>query len=59
VVPSELFLEKLIDKAQMKGIRYSVFREPDIDNQITAVAFEPSEITRKMTSHLPLMLKKS
>ena len=57
-VPGESFLEILIDKAQRRGICYSVFREPDIDNQITAVAFEPGDETRKLTQHLPLMLKK-
>lgn len=50
-------LIKLIQLAESKGIVYTIFREPDLDNQITAVAFEPSELTRKMTSSLPLMRK--
>lgn len=50
-------LNKLIHKAELKGITYTVFREPDLDNQITAVAFEPSDLTRRLTSSLPLMGK--
>lgn len=50
-------LKELIQKAEKKNIKYSVFIEPDIDNQITSVAFEPSDATRRLTSSLPLMLK--
>lgn len=53
----ESSLEKLIHKAESKGIKYTVFREPDIDNQITSVAFEPCELTRKLVSNLPLLGK--
>lgn len=50
-------LKKLISKAKDKGIKVSIFREPDIDNQITAIALEPSDATRRLTSSLPLALK--
>lgn len=50
-------LINLIDKAKDKGIKVSVFREPDIDNSITAIALEPSDLTRRLTSSLPLALK--
>jgi len=56
-VSDEMTLCKLIDKFNERGLRVSIFREPDIDNEITAIAVEPSEITRKLTSNLPLMLK--
>ena len=50
-------LKNLIKKAKEKGIKISVFREPDINNQITAIALEPSDATRRLTSSLPLALK--
>ena len=50
-------LKNLIKKAKERGIKVSVFREPDIDNEITAIALEPSDATRRLTSSLPLALK--
>jgi pyridoxine 5'-phosphate synthase PdxJ len=56
-IKDEISLKELIKKAESKNIKYSVFIEPDIDNQITSVAFEPSDATRRLTSSLPKMLK--
>ena len=56
-VKDEAELEKLIFKAEAKGIAHSVFREPDIDNQITAVAFEASDEARRLTSSCRMMGK--
>ena len=56
-VADEAELIKLISRAILSGIKHTVFREPDLDNQITAVAFEPSEAARKMTSSCPLLGK--
>jgi hypothetical protein len=50
-------LKRLIEKLEKHHIKYSIFREPDINNQITAIAIEPSEKTRRLVSSLPLMLK--
>lgn len=56
-VANEADLIKLISKAILSGIKHTVFREPDIDNQITAVAFEASEASKKLTSSCPLLGK--
>jgi hypothetical protein len=40
-----------------KRVKHVVVREPDIGDQITAIAVEPGEITRKVCSRLPLALK--
>lgn len=56
-VENESELQHLIQKLQKSKIKFSVFRESDIDNQITAIAIEPSDKTRRLVSNLPLMLK--
>jgi hypothetical protein len=54
-VSDEQELIKLITKAILFGIKHTVFREPDIGNEITAVAFEPSDAARKLTSLCSLL----
>lgn len=56
-VANEEQLIKLISKAILMGIKHTVFREPDIGNQITAVAFEPTDAAKKLTSSCPLLGK--
>lgn len=56
-VENENELKFLLQKAQIRNIVYSTFNEPDIGNQLTAIALEPSEISYKLTSGLPLALK--
>ena len=56
-VKDELELLFLIDKAQSRGIIVSIFREPDIDNQVTAIAIEPSTEARRLCRNLPCALK--
>lgn len=56
-VENEEQLQQLIYKLQKFNIKYSIFREPDLENQITSIAIEPSDKTRRLISHLPLMLK--
>jgi len=34
-----------------------VFLEPDIGNQLTAIALEPTDKSYRLTSNLPLALK--
>lgn len=56
-VADEQELISLIEQASQKGIKFSVFREPDINDQITAVALEPGNKSKKLCSHLKLALK--
>lgn len=46
---------KLCEKAARLGLPFAGFREPDRDNELTAVAFGPA--CRKVVSHLPLALR--
>lgn len=55
-VKDEYHLDSLIQKANEKGVRVSVFREPDIGDRITAIAMEPSPISKKLCARLPLAL---
>ena len=50
-------LKKLALKCEARGLRFFVFKEPDLDNQVTAIAIEPSEMTQKLISNYPLTLK--
>lgn len=56
-VKNERQLKQLIQRCEELQLYYTVFREPDIGNQITAVAIEPSDITRKLVSKIPLLFK--
>ena len=56
-VENEGELIKLTEQAKELGISYSIFREPDIDNQITAIALAPGPKSKKLCSRLPLALK--
>lgn len=56
-VQNEQSLLILLEKIQKHGLKYSVFREPDINNEITAIAMEPSDKSKKLCSNLPLALK--
>lgn len=56
-VQDEQELKRFIQKFQIYGLNHTVFAEPDLDNQVTAVCVEPSERTMKLCSHLPLALR--
>lgn len=55
-VENEQELKRFIQKFEIYDLKHTVFIEPDLDNQITAVCVEPSERTQKLCSHLPLAL---
>ncbi|MEB4918415.1 hypothetical protein RXP95_29890, partial [Pseudomonas aeruginosa] len=40
-----------------KNISFSIFIEPDINNQVTAIAIAPGEAATKLCSSIPLALK--
>jgi peptidyl-tRNA hydrolase len=56
-VKDEYDLKDMILKASHCGIKYAVFREPDIGNQITAIALEPGSKAKKLCARLPLALR--
>lgn len=56
-VKNEEELTQLIEQAAAHGIHHSIFREPDIDNQITAIALSPGPKSKKLCSRLPLALR--
>lgn len=56
-VPDEFALEVLATTSLQRGLRVSVIREPDLDDQMTALAIEPGEEARRLCSSLPLVGK--
>ena len=56
-IENEDKLTHLIGQASAANIRTSIFREPDINNQITAIALSPGSQSKKLCSNLPLALK--
>lgn len=56
-VANEKELYNLMEQAQMQDIKFSIFREPDIGDQITAIAIAPGAKSKKLCSRLPLALK--
>ena len=56
-VADEPSLEVLSAKLRLLGVDVTEFREPDLNNQMTAIAFLSDDKTKKLTSGLPLALK--
>lgn len=53
-VPDEAALRRLLTRARERGLSAAPFHEPDRDNEMTALALEPSG--RRLVSGLPLAL---
>lgn len=53
----ERSLKELQSKLLSKGIKHLAFTEPDINNQITAIAIEPTMEAKKLCASFPLALK--
>lgn len=55
-ITNEKMLRKLYWKAKNKGIKVVEFKEIDLNNELTAIALEPSKEARKLVQGLKLML---
>ena len=56
-VKNQQELLELVETFDQKGIIMSKFYEPDLRNELTAIAIEPSSKARRLVSSLPLALK--
>lgn len=57
--PSTEALERLLTRAHAAELAVHPFREPDIEDQLTAIAFSPHPRNRRFLSGLPLAGKKT
>jgi peptidyl-tRNA hydrolase len=53
-VPDQFALLSLVDDARERGIDVSLWREPDVDGEITAIALAPVAASKTLCSSLPL-----
>ncbi|MCV7174889.1 peptidyl-tRNA hydrolase [Mycolicibacterium sphagni] len=56
-VPDEAHLLELVARAAQRGIVHTLWREPDLDNELTSVALHPGVAARKLCANLPLALR--
>lgn len=56
-VKNKVHLQDLISKLAKSNIPFSVFTEPDIGNEPTAIAIAPCEAAKRLCSSIPLALK--
>jgi peptidyl-tRNA hydrolase len=56
-VPNEQSLVDLMNKAYMQRVKYSFFQEDDLNYQITAIALECCEKSKRLCKKLPLAMK--
>lgn len=56
-VETEEELEKLGIEAEQRNLPVTWFREPDIGDELTAIAIAPSPATVELTAHLSLALR--
>jgi peptidyl-tRNA hydrolase len=56
-IENEEKLLALWQEAERQGIECIGFREPDMDNQLTAICLEPDHRTKKLCQHLKLALR--
>jgi hypothetical protein len=56
-VPDALALEVVAQRIEMAGITCVRWREPDWDNELTALAVAPHPATSRLLANLPLALR--
>lgn len=56
-VEDEDALQGLVDEAARRGMTFTPFTEPDLDDELTALALEPSPDAEKLVANLPLALR--
>jgi peptidyl-tRNA hydrolase len=56
-VKNQKELIELSNKLSWRGVLFSEFHEPDLNNELTAIAIEPSSKSCKLVSSMPLLLK--
>ena len=56
-IEDEKSLLALSNKLRDRGLRVSLFQEPDYNNQYTSFSVESCDKARRLTSHLPLAFK--
>lgn len=44
-------------RLEQNNIKFSSFHEPDIENQVTAIAIEPCEQAKRLVSSIPTALR--
>lgn len=52
---NENHLTKLLNKALERELLVGWFREPDLDDQLTAIVLEPCKESKRLCSSLPLL----
>lgn len=55
----EASLRVLMERATKRGIAHTVWTEPDLHDEVTAVVFEPGQTARRLCSNLPLALRQA
>lgn len=48
-------LNYLLHKAEQQGIAVAAFHEPDLNNELTAIAIAPGEMSRRLCRRLKLL----
>lgn len=53
---NEEHLQEIKNIGIINGLIFSEFVEPDLNNQLTVLVFEPGKLSKKLFRHLPLAL---